>query len=116
MMLGPHWLEGRSTVVHDRRTGDAITDIDLVQGNTLWELKSATWAIDPRLWATKHITDKFEAYLRARPHIPYYEHAAIGVRFDIKPNDPVFREAVEAAVAQTRAAHPDVPFYPDWGT
>jgi hypothetical protein len=31
--LGPHWLEGRPAVVHDAKTGDAITDIDLVQGN-----------------------------------------------------------------------------------
>ncbi|MGI8915046.1 MAG: hypothetical protein ACR2JY_14890 [Chloroflexota bacterium] len=116
MMPGPHWLEGRSAVVHDSKTGDAITDIDLVQGATLWELKSATWAADPTAWANKHIIDKFEAYLRARSNIPYYEHAEIGVRFPTKPNDPVFRAAVETAVAQERAAHPDVTFHLDWGS
>jgi len=115
MTLGPHWLEGRPTVVHDAGTGDAITDIDLVQGNVLWELKSATWAADPTAWAKKHIIDKFEAYLRARANIPYYERAEIGVRFSATPNDPAFREAVETAVAKERTAHPDVSFHIDWG-
>lgn len=84
---GPHGpLEGKSEhLVYDAR-GDLITDIDLIENDTPWEKRSAMNAGDVKDWVTKHITEKFNAYLQARDHLrAYYKNAKLGFIFEGAP-------------------------------
>src|SRR5208282_1333315 len=75
-------LEGKQDYgVFDSR-GNQITDIDSIEGDTLWEEKSAVNATNPNEWVKENITDKFEAYMKARDRLPgEYKNAKIGFRF-----------------------------------
>ena len=75
-------LEGaREYGVYDKN-GDLITDIDHIENNILWEEKTAVNAPDIAKWVDVNITQKFDAYLRARLRIdPWYANASIGFRF-----------------------------------
>ena len=103
-------LEGqREVVVKDPADpGRTITDIDHVDDGVLWEEKSATWAGDEQKWVDKQVTQKLNAYLDAREHMPGYEDAPIGVRFTEPNMHPTLRRAVEGAVAKFRQDNPDV--------
>jgi len=116
-------LEGiRGYDVRDPKNPErTITDIDSIEGNILWEEKSATDAIDrvtkldcTSQWLEKHIRKKFTAYKEARQHLQDYENAAIGFRF-IKPGvNSNFRSAVEKEVNQLRAENPNVNIIIEW--
>ncbi|TML21063.1 MAG: hypothetical protein E6G35_17990 [Actinobacteria bacterium] len=104
-------LEGeRDFVVDDPNVpGRTITDIDHIEGNTLWEEKSATRAGNIQDWVNKHIIRKFNSYLDARQYLPaFYHNARIGFRFTSPGMDPTLRSAIDSAVAQLRQAHPNV--------
>jgi hypothetical protein len=98
-----------------------ITDIDRFEGNTLWEEKSATNAINRKTgedltsdWIQKNVTNKFEKILEARQHIPKYENAEIGFHFTKPGVDPAFRAGVEAEIARLQAANPKVTIRIKW--
>jgi hypothetical protein len=44
----------------------------------LWEEKSPVFATDVSRWVRKHITGKFDSYMKARRYIPDYQDAPIG--------------------------------------
>jgi hypothetical protein len=102
--------------------GRSVTDIDRIEGNTLWEEKTAVEArnritgLDTTTrWVYENITRKFARLLEARRYLPrYYEHAAIGFHFKTPGADPNFRIAVEAEIETLRAAHPDVTIRVQW--
>ena len=66
--------------------GKDITDIDAVENGVLLERKTAVDATDPKAWAEKQITEKYEnlRLLRAQKarEYPEYEYALIGFRFE----------------------------------
>jgi len=116
-------LEGkREYDVRDPKNPErTITDIDSIEGNTLWEEKSATDAINrvkksdcTSQWLEKHIRKKFTAYQEARQHLRGYENAAIGFRFTKPGVNPDFRSAVEKEVNQLRAENPDIDIIIEW--
>ncbi len=116
-------LEGKSDFdVYDPATKNRITDIDRVEGNILWEEKSAVNAINRHTgldtthteWIPKNVTKKFDSYLKARQHMPGYEKAEIGFRFTGPSADPAFKKAVEAEIGRLRAQHPDVTIHLEW--
>ncbi|AFZ26700.1 hypothetical protein Cylst_4630 [Cylindrospermum stagnale PCC 7417] len=100
----PGHLEGqRDYQVFDPTNRErTITDIDHFEGNTLWEEKSATDAIN-RIngadltpgWVQKNVTAKFDKILEARQYIPGYENAEIGFHFTKPGANPTFKAAVE---------------------
>lgn len=94
--------------------GDLITDIDLIENDTLWEKKSATNAGDVKDWVAKHITEKFDAYLRARDHLPpYYKNARIGFIFEGSPKAELWT-AIMDEIERLQQLHPDtIEFYID---
>jgi hypothetical protein len=116
-------LEGQKDYqVNDpTNSGRTITDIDSIEGNILWEEKSATSGVN-RLtgvdetagWIQDHVTIKFARILEARHHLPGYENADIGFRFTGPGVDPAFRAAVEAEIIRLRSAHPNVTIYLKW--
>ena len=88
--------------------GDLITDIDHIEGDTLWEEKTATNASDIEAWVAENITEKFDAYLRARERLPsFYVNAVIGFRF-IYPLKLDFATAVWNEIERLRSEYPDV--------
>jgi hypothetical protein len=88
--------------------GDLITDIDHIEGDTLWEEKTAVNAADIPDFVSKAITEKFDAYLRARARLPaFYANAAIGFRFIYKMKLEL-ATAVWDEIERLRAANPDV--------
>jgi hypothetical protein len=101
-------LDGkRDENVYDS-SGNLITDIDSIEGDTLWEEKSAVSATDIPAWVAEHITEKFEAYLRARAQLPpFYVNAAIGFRFQYAVKIDL-ATAIWDEIERLRAAHPDV--------
>jgi hypothetical protein len=109
-------LEGRTDyqVVDPTDPGRTITDIDVVENGVMWEVKTATNALDPDSWAAKHVTAKLERYLEARQVLDGWDDAPIGMRFETPGADPAFREAVERAVADFRQRFPDVDVRIDW--
>jgi RHS repeat-associated protein len=111
-------LEGRTNydVSHPDDPGHTITDIDLFEGHTLWEVKSATWATDPDRWVSENVYDKFARYIEARKYLPaYYREADIGFQFTTTGVQSEFRAAVEGAVAQLRVDNPGVTIHLQWG-
>jgi hypothetical protein len=107
-------LEGAvDHLVYDAR-GDLITDIDLIENDTLWEKKSATNAGDVKDWVAKHITEKFDAYLRARDRLPaYYKNAKIGFIFEGSPKAELW-DAIMDEIERLQQLHPDtIEFYID---
>ncbi|OLT41248.1 hypothetical protein BJF85_24300 [Saccharomonospora sp. CUA-673] len=92
----------------------SITDIDHIQDGVLWEEKSATNAGDVDRWVEKHVEGKMERYVEARPHLPGYEDAPIGMRFTEPGADPTFQAAVEQGMDRVRGRHPDVDFRTEW--
>ncbi len=109
-------LEGkRNHDVFDPATGNRITDIDHIEDGTLWEEKTAAWAIDEVGWANKHMRDKFERYMAARRSggLPGYENAPIGFRL---PADmqPALRQQVMQALDDIAAANPGVIIKVSW--
>ncbi|WP_412539078.1 LamG domain-containing protein [Longispora sp. K20-0274] len=101
-------LEGKANYdVVDPKTGNMVTDIDLVEGGVLWEEKSAGWVGDTQTWINKQVIGKFDKYLRARQLLAGYEDAPIGLRME--PGvQPDLKVAIEQAVAEYRIAHPGV--------
>jgi len=108
-------LEGETNLdVFDPYSGHTITDIDLINGGTLWEEKSAWWAQDDNAWVAKNIYGKFESYLEARRYLPArYANAPIGFAFEQAPDVPL-GAAVVNAVDQLRADNPSVTIYLQW--
>ncbi len=116
-------LEGeRDYKVRDpANPGREITDIDHIEGNTLWEDKSAVNGIDQRSgvdrtseWIARHITTKFTRILEARQYLPGYEQAQIGFHFTRSGADPAFRAAVEAEIGRLQTAYRDVVLRTRW--
>lgn len=105
--------EGDTNYVVDNPNdwADTITDIDRIEDGTLWEEKTATGS-DPRLnvqkWIAKHVFKKLDAYVRARPYMPGFEDAPIGLSFTEPGATPQFRTAVESGIAEWLAKNPDV--------
>ncbi|MBF6349747.1 hypothetical protein IU448_12050 [Nocardia flavorosea] len=91
-----------------------ITDIDLVENGVLWEEKSAVSSPNPEKWVEKHVTKKLESFLEARQYIAGHETAPIGLRFTQAGADPQFKAAVEKAVGDLRAKHPDTEIHLEW--
>jgi hypothetical protein len=116
-------LEGiREYEVRDPKNPErTITDIDSIEGNTLWEEKSATDARNrvtkldcTSQWLEKHIKQKFIAYKEAREHLRGYENATIGFRFTQPGVEPNFRFAVEKFVEELRSENPNVNIILEW--
>jgi hypothetical protein len=108
-------LEGaRGVEVRDPATGNLITDIDSVENGILWEEKSAGFATDATKWVNKHITGKFNSYMKARQQLPGYENAPIGFRFPGKPADPALEQAITNEVEALRQANPGVDIRLEW--
>jgi hypothetical protein len=116
-------LQGKTNyqVTDPKDPGKTITDIDRIDGNTLWEEKSATdaknrltGADETPQWIQKNITDKFQRYLDARKVMPGFGDADIGFHFTTPGADPAFRAAVEAEIARLRAANPNVNIVVKW--
>ncbi|WP_435613025.1 hypothetical protein [Streptomyces sp. bgisy159] len=111
--------EGDTNYVVDNpnNRADTITDIDRIEDGTLWEEKTAT-GNDPRLnvqkWIAKHVFKKLDAYVRARPYMPGFEDAPIGLSFIERGATPQFRAAVESGIAEWQAKHPDVKVKVRW--
>ncbi|MFJ7902306.1 hypothetical protein ACIQ6V_17735 [Streptomyces sp. NPDC096198] len=105
--------EGDSNYVVDNphNWADTITDIDRIENGTLWEEKTATGR-DPRFnaekWIAKHVFKKLDSYVRARPYMPGFEDAPIGISFTEPGATPEFRAAVQSGVADWQLKHPDV--------
>lgn len=82
--------------------GKDITDFDAVENGVLLERKTAVNAADPKDWAEKQITEKYEnlRQLRAQKarEYPEYEQAEIGFRFEGGVPDPQFWNAVMDAI------------------
>jgi hypothetical protein len=100
-------LEGaREHPVTDAK-GDLITDIDLIEDDKLWEKKSAMNAGDVKEWVKTHITEKFEAYLKARDRLPaHYKNAKIGFIFEGAPKEELWR-AIMDEIDRLQGLHPD---------
>jgi hypothetical protein len=100
-------LEGATEhPVHDSK-GDLITDIDLIENDTLWEKKSAVNAGDVTKWVEENITQKFEAYLKARQRLPaYYKNAKIGFIFEEVPKDELWGPIMDE-IERLQGLHPD---------
>lgn len=111
--------EGDTNYVVDNPNdwSDTITDIDRIEDGTLWEEKTAT-GNDPRLhvqkWIAKHVFKKLDAYVRARPHMPGFEDAPIGLSFTEPGATPQFRSAVESGIAEWLTKNPDVEVKVRW--
>ncbi len=104
--FGP--LEGeRNYDVFDSR-GNLITDIDHIEGDTLWEEKSAVNATDPDKWVKENVTEKFDAYMKARDRLPVeYKNAKIGFRFTEVPKSEFFNVVLNE-IERLQAAHPGI--------
>ena len=121
-MVGP--LEGKTNflVTEPADPGRSVTDIDRIEGNTLWEEKTAvearnriTGADETARWVYENVTRKFARLLEARGYLPrYYEHAEIGFHFKTPGAEPNFRIAVETEIEALRAAHPDEMIWVKW--
>jgi hypothetical protein len=116
-------LQGKTEyqVMDPKNPERTITDIDRIDGNTLWEEKSATdaknrltGADETPKWIQKQITDKFQRYLEARKLMPGFNDAQIGFHFTSPGADPAFRAAVEAEIARLRSANPGVDIVVKW--
>ncbi|MFI8917379.1 hypothetical protein ACIGW4_38065 [Streptomyces sp. NPDC053513] len=109
-------LEGKEEwEVFDPVTGNLITDIDHIDGDVLWELKSAIGGWDDTKWLDKHINGKFAKYLAARKQLPeFYADAPIGFRFTYGNQDQRFIDAVEARLQKLREEHPGVVIMTRW--
>ncbi|MFD4953477.1 RHS repeat-associated core domain-containing protein [Streptomyces sp. NPDC058451] len=96
---------------------DTITDIDRIEGGTLWEEKTATGQnpnMNAEKWAQKHVVKKLNSYVRARPFMQGYEDAPLGVDFTASGATPQFRATVESTVEKWRAANPGVSVSVRW--
>jgi hypothetical protein len=121
-MRGP--LEGKTNflVTEPANPGRTITDIDRIEGNILWEEKTAidaknrvTGRDETVRWVYENITRKFGRLLEARRYLPtYYAQAEIGFHFKTPHADPAFRAAVEAEIATLRAVHAQVIIRVQW--
>jgi hypothetical protein len=101
-------LEGKKEHKVYDANGEEITDLDSIEGDVLWEEKSARNATDIPVWINENIDEKFDAYVKARLRIdPFYRNAAIGFRFT-RPLKPDFGQAVWDAIEDLRSKHPDV--------
>ncbi|MCU0494510.1 MAG: hypothetical protein MUD01_23230 [Chloroflexaceae bacterium] len=103
------------------RPGEAITDIDHIEGDVLWEVKTAVDAVDRMTgkdgtarWIRDKVTGKADRYVRARAHIPGYEDADIGFRFMTPGADPAFQAAVNAEIARLRTVYPAITWLIEW--
>lgn len=114
--VGKGCLEGKKEYdVFDPETGNKITDIDLFEGDVLWEDKHVLGYWADEKWLDKHIDGKFELYLKARKQLPeHYADAPIGFRFTRPDQDPRFIEAVEARFQKLREKYPDVHIQTRW--
>lgn len=97
--------------------GRTITDVDHIDGGTLWEEKTATGQ-DPRMdtnsWISKNILRKLDSYVQARPYLTGYEDAPLGIDFTKSGSTPEFRTAVENAVKDWEAKNPGIPVTVRW--
>jgi hypothetical protein len=106
-------LEGEKSFDVYRRNGQKITDIDSIEGNVLWEEKSAVNAGDVKAWIRDEITRKVELYLEARQRLPpFYRNAKIGFRFSRVPKE-AFWDRVIAEIERLQAQHPDIILDPE---
>ncbi|MCX4748851.1 hypothetical protein OG455_25610 [Kitasatospora sp. NBC_01287] len=111
--------EGDTNYVVDNPNdlSDTITDIDRVQDGRLWEEKTATGQdprMDPQKWVDKNVVKKLDSYVRARPYMPGYEDAPMGLDFTEPGATPQFKATVEQAVNDWKAAHPGVDVEVQW--
>ncbi|WP_459548329.1 hypothetical protein [Nocardia sp. X0981] len=111
-----HVEEGDKDVVIDEpgNLSRTITDIDSVEDGVLWEEKTATNAGNVPKWVEKHVTKKLESYLEAQQYVAGHESSPIGLRFTEAGADPQFKAAVEKAVDDLRAKHPNAEIYLEW--
>lgn len=115
-------LEGATNVQINTASGRTITDIDRIEGGTLWEQKSATNAInritgadETEDWIQRNITDKFSRYLVARQYLGAdYQDANIGFEFTSPNADPSFKNAVNAQIEQLRATYQNINIVVRW--
>ena len=78
------------------------------------EDKSAVFATDVTKWVGKHITAKFDAYLRTGTSARL-RAGTIGFRFTAgKPVDAAFEQAIATEIRRLRAANPDVQILLIW--
>lgn len=108
---GDEPLEGETDyqVNNPNDPSDTITDIDRIKGGILWEVKTATFAIDVESWVRKQIRDKFYRYLRARQYLSCYENAPIGFEFQGSTGiDLTFKSPIKAEVQRLRIENPGV--------
>jgi uncharacterized protein YukE len=105
-------------VVHNPADpSDTITDIDRVDGGTLWEEKTATGqhpGMNIQNWVQKNVHGKLDSYVRARQYLPGYENAPLGLDFTQSGATPQFKAAVEQAVDQWKASNPGVDVAVRW--
>jgi RHS repeat-associated protein len=94
-----------------------ITDIDRVEGDTLWEEKQATGQ-DPRInterWVEKHVFKKLDSYVEARSHLEGWQNAKLGMDFTTPGATPEFKAAVEQAIGQWKVNNPGVEVRVRW--
>ncbi|MFD3998397.1 hypothetical protein [Streptomyces sp. NPDC058583] len=104
-------------IVKDPESGDIITDIDFIEGHTLWEDKHVLgyWGWTDSDWIEEHVQEKFEKYLKARAQLPeFYRDASIGFRFTRPNRDSRFIAAVEARFQKLREQYPDIRIQTRW--
>ena len=112
-------VEGDTNYVVDNPDdlSDTVTDIDRVEGGTLWEEKTATGQnpnMDTPSWVQKNVVGKLNSYTRARQYLTGYENAPLGLDFTQPGATPEFKAAVEQAVEEWKAANPGVPVTVRW--
>ncbi len=112
-------MEGDTNYVVDNPDdlSDTVTDIDRVEGGTLWEEKTATGQnpnMDTPSWVQKNVVGKLNSYTRARQYLTGYENAPLGLDFTQPGATPEFKAAVEQAVEEWKAANPGVPVTVRW--
>ncbi len=89
--------------------GKDITDFDAVENGLLLERKTAVNAADPKDWAQKQITEKYENLRQLRAEkareFPEYKDAQIGFRFEGGPPAQEFSNAVHDAIEALEAKY-----------
>jgi uncharacterized protein RhaS with RHS repeats len=96
-----------------------ITDVDRVEGDTLWEEKQATGQ-DPRInterWVEKHVFKKLDSYVEARSHLEGWQNAKLGMDFTTPGATPEFKAAVDQAIGQWKTNNPGVEVQVRWAS